>query len=289
VFDNIVVGTDGSERAARAVSQAAELALASDSTLHVIHAYRGTRDSIESAGRQVVDRVSADLAETGVRIQTHALQGDPADVMIDWSQTNAADLIVVGNRGMTGTKGRLLGSIPNAVSHNATGAVLIVQTQQESPSFHVIVVGTDGSERAGRAVALAAELANTFGAQLHLVLAYKGVEQAAADALAAGAAFTAPSDLETEAREEHDAIGEGLEAQAEALRARGIEVDTHAVSTTPARAILDVAGKVGADLVVVGNRGMTGAKRVLGSVPNTLTHQATCAVLIVPTDDPDPT
>jgi nucleotide-binding universal stress UspA family protein len=121
------------------------------------------------------------------------------------------------------------------------------------------------------------------------VLAYKGVEQATADALAAGAAFTAPSDLETEAREEHDAIGEGLEAQAEALRARGIEVDTHAVSTTPARAILDVAGKVGADLVVVGNRGMTGAKRVLGSVPNTLTHQAKCAVLIVPTDDPDPT
>ena len=49
--------------------------------------------------------------------------------------------------------------------------------------------------------------------------------------------------------------------------------------------LLDLAGEVGADVIVTGNRGMTGAKRLLGSVPNTLAHNAECAVLIVQTDD----
>jgi nucleotide-binding universal stress UspA family protein len=285
VFHDIVVGTDGSERAARAVRQATDLALATDATLHVIHAYQGTRKSIEAAGKQVVEQVDADLAETGVRLQTYALQGDPADVMIEWTQNHSADLIVVGNKGMTG-KGRFLGSIPNAVSHDAMGAVMIVQTQRDFRGFRCIVVGTDGSERAARAVALASELAATFGARLHLVLAYKGVEQATADALASGAAWTAPTDLDAEAREENAAIGGTLEAQAESIRARGIEVETHAMSTSPTSAILDVAATSDADLVVVGNKGMTGAKRMLGSIPNTLSHQAKCAVLIVPTDEP---
>jgi nucleotide-binding universal stress UspA family protein len=285
MFRNIVVGTDGSERAARAVAQAADLARANNSTLHVIHAYQGTRESIEEAGRKVVERIEDELASSGVRLQTYALQGDPADVMIDWSDSHEADLIVVGNKGMTGRRGRFLGSIPNAVSHAAMAAVMIVQTQSDARGFRVIVAGTDGSERAGRAVLFAAELAHAFGAQLHLVLAYKGVAQATADALASGAVVTPPADLEEEAKDEAAAIGGGLEAQAEALRARGLMVETHAITGSPANAILDTANGVGADLVVVGNRGMTGSKRVLGSVPNTLSHQAKCAVLIVPTDD----
>lgn len=289
MFQNIVVGTDGSERAARAVAQAAHLAVASDATLHVIHAYRGTRDSIREAGEAVVAQVSEDLSTTGVRLETYALQGDPADVMIEWSHTNEAELLVVGNRGMTG-RGRLLGSIPNAVSHDAMGAVMIVQTQGDLDAslYDVIVVGTDGSERAGRAVLVAAELALMFGATLHLVYAYKGVAQATADALASGAVVTAPADLGREADEESAAIGSGLETQADALRARGLEVEAHAVPANPTSAILDTAKKLGADLIVVGNKGMTGAKRVLGSIPNTLAHRADSAVLIVPTDDPTP-
>ncbi len=285
MFQNILVGTDGSERAGRAVAQATDLALANDATLHVIHAYEGTRESIAAAARNTVERLAVDLAATGVRLRTYALQGNPADVMIEWSQRNDADLVVVGNRGMTG-RGRLLGSIPNAVAHHVTAAVMIVQTQRERQGFGVIVVGTDGLERAERAVALAAELAHASGASLHLVLAYKGVAQATADALAAGAVVTPPSDLEAEASEEAATIGDAIEAQAEALRARGLSVATHTVPASPASAILDIATEVGADLVVVGNRGMTGAKRVLGSVPNALAHQATCSVLIAPTGDP---
>lgn len=132
MFQNIVVGTDGSERAARAVAQAAHLAVASDATLHVIHAYRGTRGSIREAGEAVVAQVVDDLSPTGVRLETYALQGDPADVMIEWTRKNAAELLIVGNRGMTGAK-RVLGSIPNTLAHRADSAVLIVPTDDPDP------------------------------------------------------------------------------------------------------------------------------------------------------------
>ena len=150
--------------------------------------------------------------------------------------------------------------------------------------FTTIVVGTDGSERAGRAVAHAAELASMFGATLHLVFAFKGVAQATAEAMASGAMATAPTDLGTEIEEEADAVGSGLEGQAEALRARGLGVETHAIAASAPSAILDTAKRVDADLIVVGNKGMTGAKRMLGSIPNTISHNAECTVLIVPTD-----
>jgi nucleotide-binding universal stress UspA family protein len=60
-------------------------------------------------------------------------------------------------------------------------------------------------------------------------------------------------------------------------------VETYCVGQAAASAILDIAQSQDADLIVVGNRGMTGARRVLGSVPNSVAHGARCAVLIVPT------
>ena len=142
MFQNIAVGTDGSERAWRAVARAAQLAAACDATLHVIHAYQGTRESIEAAGKAVIERLGPELAATGARVQPYALQGDPADVMIDWAQHNDVDLIIVGNKGMTGRRGRLLGSIPNAVAHEAPCAVMIVPTQHHGDLFGTVVVGT---------------------------------------------------------------------------------------------------------------------------------------------------
>jgi nucleotide-binding universal stress UspA family protein len=63
-------------------------------------------------------------------------------------------------------------------------------------------------------------------------------------------------------------------------RTAGIAVDTHLTSDAPADAICEVATQVKADVIVVGNKGMTGLRRVLGSVPNSVAHQAPCAVLI---------
>ncbi len=127
MYATIVVGTDGSPRAAQAVDQAASLAEAYDATLHVVHAYQGTQGPVVRRAQQVVDRVERELSERGIDVQMHTLLGHPADTMLDLAFTCGADLIVVGNRGMTG-RGRILGSVPNAIAHSAHCTVLIVPT-----------------------------------------------------------------------------------------------------------------------------------------------------------------
>ena len=119
-----------------------------------------------------------------------------------------------------------------------------------------IVVGFTKSASAREATQHAAHLADALGAELHLVSAFSGEDSARADAEAA---------LESYAL--HCAR----------------PPKTHALPGDPADAILRVATEVDADLVVVGNKGMQGAKRVLGSAPNTISHKAPCAVLIVHT------
>jgi nucleotide-binding universal stress UspA family protein len=145
--------------------------------------------------------------------------------------------------------------------------------------FKSIVVGTDGSDTAGEAVRQAIDLARTVGATLEIVSAYEPVpaqrlRQESRDA---------PEDLQwaISPREDVDAT---LEAAAAPAREAGLTVNVYSRQGDPADAILDVAEERGADLVVVGNRGMTGAKRfLLGSVPNKVSHHAPCSVLIIRT------
>jgi nucleotide-binding universal stress UspA family protein len=63
----------------------------------------------------------------------------------------------------------------------------------------------------------------------------------------------------------------------------GVDVVTHARTKDAAGSIIEVAEEVAADLIVVGNKAMHGARRVLGSIPNSVSHQARCSVLIVQT------
>ncbi len=142
-----------------------------------------------------------------------------------------------------------------------------------------IVVGTDGSETAAVAVKAAAELAGTLEARVHLVSAFKpdaGVKVAEADADPESGEWIVGPTVTVDAL---------LERAAGALRARGVKVDSYARKGDPATAILDVAEEQGADLIVIGNRGMQSARRfLLGSVPDKISHHARCSVLIVRTN-----
>jgi nucleotide-binding universal stress UspA family protein len=145
--------------------------------------------------------------------------------------------------------------------------------------FRTIVVGTDGSDTAGKAVAQAAEMASAVSATLLIVSAFEPVS----GARLREEAQEAPDDVRwmVNPREDVDAT---LEAAAEVAAEQGVQTRTFARQGDPADAILDVAEEQGADLIVVGNKGMTGAKRfLLGSVPNKVSHHAPCSVLIVRT------
>jgi len=142
--------------------------------------------------------------------------------------------------------------------------------------FQTIVVGTDGSSRSRQAVAVAAELARNHGANLHMVHAFRAVLQVAPGDPMAGLAASTDAEVEQTARTRLDEL-------ASEIRRDGVSVETYCVAQAAAPAILGIAESQEADLIVVGNRGMTGARRVLGSVPNSIAHGARCAVLIVPT------
>lgn len=145
--------------------------------------------------------------------------------------------------------------------------------------FTRIVVGTDGSETAGGAVSQAIELAKLSSARLSIVSAYQPVPGRRVQR----EQLQAPADVQHELGPRED-VNLVLDAAAAEARREGVEVQIHAVEADPADAILDAAEDTGADLIVVGNKGMTGARRfLLGSVPNNISHHAPCSVLIVRT------
>ena len=152
--------------------------------------------------------------------------------------------------------------------------------------FRSIVVGTDGSDRASEAVLAAAELAATQPeAVLHIVTVQKPLSGSAVAAgeMAAAAPVAAELSWEDEIKVELDAT---LARAAEtAQRVCDTRIETHARFGSPAEVLCDMASHLQADLIVVGNRGMKGGRRLLGSVPNTVSHHAPCSVLIVDTID----
>lgn len=146
--------------------------------------------------------------------------------------------------------------------------------------FRSILVGTDGSETAHAAVQRAIELAGGLRARLTIVSAYEPVS----DPRLRGEQVVAPKDVQWAMNPHDDVVALLEQAQAEAVSGGVSEVETFARQGDAADAIVDVAEEQRCDLIVVGNKGMTGAKRfLLGSVPNKVSHHAPCSVLIVRT------
>ncbi|HEV3000334.1 MAG TPA: universal stress protein [Solirubrobacteraceae bacterium] len=146
MFGSIVVGTDGSETAKEAVRQAVDLAKAVGAKVQLVSAYEPVsgqriREERQQAPDDVqwsinpredvdatLDDAAGIAAEAGVDAERFARQGDPADAILDVAEETKADLIIVGNKGMTGARRFLLGSVPNKVSHHAPCSVLIIRT-----------------------------------------------------------------------------------------------------------------------------------------------------------------
>jgi nucleotide-binding universal stress UspA family protein len=146
MFDRIVVGTDGSETASAAVETAVELAKISKAKLEIVSAYEpipqqrlreegeGISGDVSHAINPredvqfVLDKAAAVAKKAKVDVVTHPREGDPADAILDVAEENDADLVLVGNKGMTGARRFLLGSVPNKISHHAPCDVWIVKT-----------------------------------------------------------------------------------------------------------------------------------------------------------------
>ena len=146
MFSRIVVGTDGSDTAKQAVREATELAKQTGASLDVVSAYdpvpasrlreerlQAPSDIEHAVNPQedvnaILTEAEKEISGAGVPVRKFARQGEAADAILDVAEEEDADLIIVGNKGMTGAKRFLLGSVPNKVSHHAPCSVLIVRT-----------------------------------------------------------------------------------------------------------------------------------------------------------------
>jgi nucleotide-binding universal stress UspA family protein len=139
--------------------------------------------------------------------------------------------------------------------------------------FTTVVVGTNWSETAEVAFRKALELTRAGDGRLHVVTA-----SPASPPPASGRSAGASGSRSLGPGFQADVV---LEQTLDRLGASDVDVQQHTVTAEPGDAILAIAEQVGADLIVVGNQGMH--RRVLGSIPNTVSHRATCDVLIVQT------
>ena len=141
----MLVATDGSETAAMAVSEAADLAAGTGARVHLMTAYHPLRAKVaygrtvdpevgewhlaeDSRADSILDEARSSLRLRGIEAEVHARKGDPADAIIDLAEELGTDLIVVGNKGLSGARRFLLGSVPDKISHHAPCSVLIVHT-----------------------------------------------------------------------------------------------------------------------------------------------------------------
>jgi len=120
VYERILVGVDGSATAAKAAARAIEVAQAVGGTLTMLAV--GTEKKMQPA----LDALAQTYAGSGVKIETRVVEGDPAATLVDVAESEGFDLLVVGNKGMSGAL--RFASVPNKVSHHSRSALLIVHT-----------------------------------------------------------------------------------------------------------------------------------------------------------------
>jgi nucleotide-binding universal stress UspA family protein len=140
-----------------------------------------------------------------------------------------------------------------------------------------VAVGTDGSETAGRALEAAVELAERFGARLVVLSAFDGHSRKEAAPRLSGGVPADPG-WASNAAEQTERI---LAVAEESATERGIECSSAMAEGDAGDVLVRLAEKHGADVLVVGSKGME--RRVLGSVPNTVSHKAACSVFVVKT------
>ena len=134
-----VVGTDGSETAAKAAERTGELARATGAAIHVVCAYSGRGTTTVGLGadvasvsrfneaEQIAEQLAATYRSAGITATISVVEGKPATVILEAAEQVAAEMIVVGNRRMQGVQ-RVLGAVANDIVHHASCDVLVVKT-----------------------------------------------------------------------------------------------------------------------------------------------------------------
>ena len=282
MYQKVVAGTDLSKTARIAVDRAAGLAQRLDAELVLVHAGADS-DELSALGKEV-------------GASTLAKSGNPAEVLIAEAASGDATLLVVGSVGMTGARRFLLGSVPNKISHHTNTDLLIVKTDpppKEIGDYASILVGTDGSPTATRAVEMASKLAATLEIKPTIVCVYTPPTEQELKRMASpqdpieqwGA--RGGKDVPDEFRWRIAGASQAddiLDRAAEHAAAQGADAEVRAIEGHPAETLISIAESEGFDLIAIGSVGMSGPQRfMLGNVPHRISHHAPTDILILHT------
>lgn len=270
VYTEVLVGSDGSPTARRAVTTATTLAAALDVPLTVATAWRpeasdaqpptddtppspdDTRPAEATWAAETVAEAAATAREAGVDdVRRETPEGGPADALLRLSDGRAGALVVVGSRGLDQRRERWVGNVPHQLTHHCRRDLLLIRPGPAMrDAWAAVAIATDGSPTAALAVEHGIALCRALAVTPTLV---------------------------TVASEE-EAGQRTLDAVAEA----DDDVPRRVIVGRDVRHLLvDAAGDH--DLLVLGNKGMSGPSRLLGSIANHITHEVPTDLLLVNT------
>lgn len=288
---SIVFATDFSAPSRAACLRAGLIAKRSGAAIHVVHSARlpmpvvqhefsipGPEwEAIRDAAQKELDHLASDLEAQGISVTRHLSRETAVDAILEAVQEHEADLIVMGSHGHSGLWHAMLGSVAERTLRASPVPVWVVkedETKAEAP-IHTILLATDFSAHAKAAAELAIAVAKLCGA---------GVEICHVHAIPSSAwmSIEPPPPAEWLRMLEERAREQIQEVLSEFERA-GVAANTHLVSDTPSLAIPALADDLGADLIVMGTRGLSGFRHVLlGSVAERTLRMAQCSVLAGP-------
>ncbi|MFG1905637.1 universal stress protein [Kribbella sp. NPDC048928] len=268
----VLVGVDGSASAQAALAWAAVEASYRHCPLHVVHTF---------SWPVIADPFGLDLTEPmndsrraaapDVRVTAELFSGAAAPTLL--SQAHAAQLVVVGSRGLGGFRGLLVGSVSATVAAHAPCPVIVVHPHRDGTAFPVspvgrVVVGVDGSDVSAAAIRFAFQEAERRRVGITAVHAAMPTRQ--------HPSLQVPADIVEQVDQQLFAAA----MESERVLVPGIDVETKLVHSHPAQALIDEAD--GAELIVVGSRGRGGfTGMLLGSVSQAVLHHAPCPVAVV--------
>jgi nucleotide-binding universal stress UspA family protein len=277
MFDQILIATDGSDCARRAAKYGLELADAYGAGVDVVSVYRGD----EAQGRATLDDIVDLAADVGVAVDTDLLAGKPAKSIVDYAADTGADLIVVGRRGRSGVRERLLGSITERVLRRSGPPVLTVSGNDvdaaTGTAYDDVLVTTDGSDLAAEAGPYAADIAGRSGAILHVLNAVD-VQAEAGVFNAGGVDREYIERLETKGQEAVDDL-------IAALDTADLDVREAVIRGYAPDVIAEYVDENGVDLVVMSSEGQSNlAGQQLGTVAGRVLRTVDRPVLVVTED-----
>jgi len=288
-FRKILVAFDGSPSSVAACDLTAILAKAFKSNVTIGHVLppitalsaaqkKEYEISLENKANILTMKMASRLENEGIEAKPKILRSKESiwQSLVDLSKMEKSDLIVAGTRGLGAFRRMVLGSVSTNLVNHAPCSVLVVRKRvyRIETEFRKILVATDGSKSANKAVETAASLAKNLGADLKIAyIVYTPPYTYAGGGYAV-------SEVYKNLREDGEKI---VSEAAKLANENGVHPVTQVIDNqhSPVQAIVNLAEEEKSDLIVMGTRGLGGVKKVfLGSVANGVVHYAKCSVLV---------